>query len=62
MGTRERETMGRHMLNSVSFIDAASDTVTIHFPRKGDFCFNHPHNPDVDSRGQKGGSLKAFKV
>jgi hypothetical protein len=26
------------------------------------FCFNHPHNPDTESRSQKGGCLQDFEV
>jgi hypothetical protein len=34
MGRQEREMMGRDVLSDASFIGAACDMVTIHFPRK----------------------------
>jgi hypothetical protein len=30
--------------------------------KKVTFCFNRPHNPDVDARSQGVGSLKDFKI
>jgi hypothetical protein len=46
--------MGWDMLSGVSFICATGDNVTIHFLiKKVSFCFNHPCNPDKESRSQK---------
>jgi hypothetical protein len=55
--------MGQDVLSGTSFIGAAGDGVTIHFPRKNvTFFFNSPCNSDTESRSQKGGSLKDFEV
>jgi hypothetical protein len=47
--------MGQDVLSGTSFIGAAGDRVTIHFPRKNvTFFFNSPRNSDTESRSQKG--------
>jgi hypothetical protein len=50
------------VLSGAGFIGAVGDRVAIHFPRKSVFLFHHTHNPDTESRSQKGVSLKKFNV
>jgi hypothetical protein len=51
------------VLSGVSFIGTTNGSVMICFPRKKvSFCFNHPHDPDTESRSQKVNNLKDFKV
>jgi hypothetical protein len=45
--------IGQDMLSGASFIGAAGDRVMIHFPKKVSFCFNHPRNPDAESRSKR---------
>jgi hypothetical protein len=42
MGRQEQEMMGRDVLSGASFIGAAGDMVTIHFPKKCAFLFQPP--------------------
>jgi hypothetical protein len=42
MRRQEQEIMGLDVLSSISFIDTAGDSVTIHFPRKNVFLFQPP--------------------
>jgi hypothetical protein len=49
-------------LATLSFICTADDCMMIHFPRKDFFLFQSPAYLDVESRSQKVGDLKYFKV
>jgi hypothetical protein len=51
------------VLSSDGFIGIADDSMMIRFPRKKvPFRFNNPCNLDAESRSQKVGSLKDFKI